>query len=165
MAGWEVGAIWNVNRAANQLACVELWHVPSIAIPEFEVMTRQFTFASGIGLPGRVWSSGQPVWVPDVTKDPNFPRAAVAVKEGLHAGFCFYASLAKRCWVLSNASAARCVSPTIFPQMLASMAVSSGTHRAQKTEEELRNKEANPAHHRVHPVSSPNVVARDATCL
>jgi two-component system, cell cycle sensor histidine kinase and response regulator CckA len=88
-AGWEVGAVWNLDRTANELVCVEVWHLPSVNVPEFEATTRQRSFAPGIGLPGRVWSSGKPAWVPDVTKDSNFPRASVATKEELHAAFCF----------------------------------------------------------------------------
>ncbi len=89
MAGWDVGAIWNVDQAKNEMICVEVWHVPSLRVTEFEAATRRMILARGVGLPGRVWSSGRPAWIPDVTQDPNFPRATVSVKEGLHAAFCF----------------------------------------------------------------------------
>ena len=36
-----------------------------------------------------MWAAGEPVWIPDVVHDPNFPRAPVAAREGLHAAFGF----------------------------------------------------------------------------
>jgi PAS domain S-box-containing protein len=87
--GYDVGALWKVDPGANGVACVDLWHIRELAIPEFEELTRQSLFGPGQGLPGRVWSDGQPVWIADVVKDSNFPRAAAAAKEGLRAAFCF----------------------------------------------------------------------------
>ena len=87
--GWSVGAIWRVDEKENILRCVETWHMSSSRIEEFARRTRSRTFAPGIGLPGRVWSNARPVWIADVTKDANFPRAAIAAREGLHAAFCF----------------------------------------------------------------------------
>ena len=51
--------------------------------------SRAIVFEPGVGLPGRVWASAAPSWIPDVTLDPNFPRAPVATREGLHAAFGF----------------------------------------------------------------------------
>lgn len=87
--GWDLGAIWIMDQEANVLRCVNLWHSPNVNVAEFEEVTRNITFAPGVGLPGRVWSSGQPAWIPDVVKDPNFPRAPIALKVGLHGAFAF----------------------------------------------------------------------------
>jgi two-component system sensor histidine kinase/response regulator len=87
--GWEHGALWRVDHASDVLRCIEIWTPPSAPLPEFVAISRQTALARGIGLPGRVWASGQPVWIPDVVKDTNFPRAPVAAREGLHAAFGF----------------------------------------------------------------------------
>jgi PAS domain S-box-containing protein len=84
---WDYGALWNVDSGANALRCVEAWHLPGVSVPEFEAASRSTVFTRGVGLPGRVWASGEPAWIPDVVGDANFPRAAIARREGLHAAF------------------------------------------------------------------------------
>src|SRR5687768_7152669 len=84
---WECGAVWQVNRARNALHCIGTWHLPTLEADEFTSVTRSTTFSSGVGLPGRVWSTRQPVWIADVTQDSNFPRAPFAQRAGLHAAF------------------------------------------------------------------------------
>ncbi len=86
---WEEGALWQVDSDANLLRCSAYWHRASAHHPEFEQSTRETTFAPGIGLPGRVWKTRGPAWIPDVCQDPNFPRAPYAKKAGLHAAFGF----------------------------------------------------------------------------
>src|SRR6476646_8799719 len=87
--GWDVGVLWRVDGEAEPLRCVELWHNASIEVPEFERVSREFAFVPGLGLPGRVWYSLQPDYIPDVVPDENFPRAPIAEREGLHAAFGF----------------------------------------------------------------------------
>ena len=85
--GWEMGAIWTVERNANVLSCFDLWQARTFNAVEFTAVTRETTFRPGVGLPGRVWTGGKPAWITDVTKDPNFPRAPIAVQVGLHGAF------------------------------------------------------------------------------
>jgi two-component system, sensor histidine kinase and response regulator len=87
--GWDVGVIWWVDPQAHVLVCGDLWHSPSLRAAEYAALCRGSTFAPGIGLPGRVWASGQPAWIPDLTKDSNFPRAPVAARAGLHGAVSF----------------------------------------------------------------------------
>ncbi len=87
--GWEHGALWRVDAPARVLRCVEIWHPASLRFPEFEAASRRTAFPPGIGLPGRVWASGKPAWIPDVVHDANFPRAPLAAKDGLHGAFGF----------------------------------------------------------------------------
>jgi PAS domain S-box-containing protein len=86
---WSVGAIWRVDQKEKLLRCVETWQMPAVQAGEFDRLTRMQTFSRNVGLPGRVWSEARPIWIEDVTRDANFPRAPIAVKEGLHGAFGF----------------------------------------------------------------------------
>jgi len=86
---WELGIFWMVDEQANMLRRLDLWHQPGVKAAEFLEDTRQRTFHRGIGLSGRVWASGEPAWIPDVVKDPNYPRAPYAARGGLHGAFGF----------------------------------------------------------------------------
>ncbi|MCP4252832.1 MAG: response regulator, partial [Candidatus Scalindua sp.] len=86
---WVLGEIWIFDSQDHVLKCSEIWHNPSINVSEYVKTTWQTTFLPDIGLPGSVYSSAQPVWIPDVVKDSNFLRSEIASKEGLHAAFGF----------------------------------------------------------------------------
>lgn len=86
--GWDYGALWYVDAPAGVLRCVETWmRMPELA--PFDAATRARTFAQGVGLPGRIWESGQPAWVEDVVEDANFPRTKAAAGVGVHGAFGF----------------------------------------------------------------------------
>jgi signal transduction histidine kinase/CheY-like chemotaxis protein len=85
----EVGVIWNLNGAENLLECATVWQRPGPALEEFIDASLQRSFASGIGLPGRVWATREPAWLEDAGKDVNFPRAKAALACGLHSGVGF----------------------------------------------------------------------------
>jgi diguanylate cyclase (GGDEF)-like protein len=87
--GWEVGMLWRVDAAAEVLRFVEIWRLPTGPLDRFESASRGRTFDRGVGLPGRVWASGQAAWIADVVSDANFPRAKLAAEVGLHAGVAF----------------------------------------------------------------------------
>jgi len=87
---WRLGAVWEPSAdLPGALSCVETWSASGAATEEFEAASRDAVLAAGEGLPGRVWRSGEPAWIPDVLADDNFPRAAAARAAGLHAAFCF----------------------------------------------------------------------------
>ena len=84
--GWEYGSLWTVDREANVLRCSQVWQASGTEVNEFEDVSRPSVFKPGIGLPGRVWNEGKPVWIADVVGDASFLRSAVAAKVGLHGG-------------------------------------------------------------------------------
>ncbi|MBN3908159.1 MAG: response regulator [Nostoc sp. NMS1] len=87
--GWDLGEIWMVDQQANVLRFLSIWHKASLEVQEFEALNRQTTFIEGIGLPGRVWASSEPVWLTNVVTDLNFPHFKIAAQVGLHAAFGF----------------------------------------------------------------------------
>jgi PAS domain S-box-containing protein len=86
--GWGFGCMWVPDAEGKRLRSIASWQVGAKA-PRFETLSCERTFESGVGLPGRVWASRKPAWIRDVAKDDNFPRAPIAVAEGLHAAFAF----------------------------------------------------------------------------
>src|SRR5262249_55902911 len=84
---WDLGTLWSLDRQAGVLRCVEIWHKASVAAPHFAATSRASTFLPGVGLPGRVWVSRAPAYIPDVVQDANFPRAPIAAREGLHTAY------------------------------------------------------------------------------
>jgi PAS domain S-box-containing protein len=87
--GWDVGVYYDVDENENVLRCVDTWNTSNLPTPEFESLTRKFVFPAGLGLPGRVLSDSEPMWIADIVEDRNFPRTPAALKNGLHAGFGF----------------------------------------------------------------------------
>src|SRR5439155_24714345 len=55
----------------------------------FEQATLGAEFRRDVGLAGRVWATGDPVWVPDVLLDPTMTRALPALRAGLHSAIVF----------------------------------------------------------------------------
>ncbi len=84
--GWAYGDVWAPSLNGHHLVCLRAWHTPSAELEIFKQKSMRFTFAPGVGFPGRIWSSGKPAWILDVTQDANFPRASIARECGLKAG-------------------------------------------------------------------------------
>ncbi len=86
--GWELGAVWEADAAVERLRCVCTWNAAGDA-PEFRALSERITLGPGEGLPGRVYATGEPLWIVDTPEDGNFPRAEAARRSGLHAAFGF----------------------------------------------------------------------------
>jgi PAS domain S-box-containing protein len=81
--GWELGELWLVDEDENVLRWAGSWHASGLDGDGFAAATRSLTFAPGVGLAGRAWTSDQPIWMPDVTGEAGFLRAAEARRAGL----------------------------------------------------------------------------------
>ena len=86
---WELGVFWKLDKPAGLLRCFNHWQSATIDADEFVMVTRDQAFEFGVGLPGRIWASGQPVWIADIVADADLPRSTVAATGGLHGAFGF----------------------------------------------------------------------------
>jgi adenylate cyclase len=96
--GWDLGELWTPNQYIAPtsryqhnpvLRCVEIWSSRTVAVREFKSVTWQTVYTTGIGLPGRIWVMGSPLWVRDLVNDGDLRRSQVAATVGLHAAFGF----------------------------------------------------------------------------
>ena len=88
---WSFGDVYKLaaSGVARLVPTPIWWAADAAELTRFIAISQATEFLPGIGLPGRVLSSGNAAWVSDVTLDPNFPRAPVALACGLRAGFAF----------------------------------------------------------------------------
>jgi len=85
---WAYGEVWTPNDGANELTYT-LGYTDEPALEPFRAGSTSVTFAFGEGLPGRVYSSQSPEWIPDASNEPLevFHRAELASDTGIRAAF------------------------------------------------------------------------------
>jgi PAS domain S-box-containing protein len=87
--GWDVGQLWRFDETGRALRAARLWRRPDVEAAAFEHASREQSLGRGSGLPGRVWASGELVWIPDVLADPDFVRVAAAAEADLRSALAF----------------------------------------------------------------------------
>ena len=86
---WAYSGLWTYDETIGKLRCQAFWDAGSPKFKKFGESSCSIQFERGHGLPGRVWDSNEPAWVPNVRIDKNFPRARAAKEAGLRGGFAF----------------------------------------------------------------------------
>ena len=71
----------------DRLVAHSTWSADA-ASKDWEKRSREFRFAPGEGLPGRVWKSRGPVWIDDIGAE-DLPRKDVLLAGGIKSGFGF----------------------------------------------------------------------------
>ncbi len=86
---WQFAAFWSVTPEKSSLRLVAHWrHPSSTGVEEFEGASTQSNVVPAAGFPGRIWTSKQPLWIPDFASEA-FPRSAAAARGNLHTAFGF----------------------------------------------------------------------------
>lgn len=86
---WDCGRFLRVDEAGGVLRLVEYWSVADAAIQGFLAAAREFTYGPGVGISGKVWQSGQPLWIPDISKDARALTAIFKAESGVGGAFSF----------------------------------------------------------------------------
>ena len=87
--GWQCGRYFARDAGgANAVVMTQFWHMPEAGLERFIEESRDISYSAGSGLIGRVWQSGQPMWVTDIGNDARINKG-IARQAGLHGTFIF----------------------------------------------------------------------------
>ena len=96
VTGWDYGEAWIPCKEDTFLELSPAWYSSTrrgsasvLALEQFRICSESFILPPATGLPGRVWSSQQPEWIPDVSaqSEAYFLRNQIAQACGVKAGF------------------------------------------------------------------------------
>jgi PAS domain S-box-containing protein len=85
---WDVANMWSYDPGLDCLVLFQTWGHAEME-PAAQAMGELRTFARGVGLPGQVWESGKPIWIPDVTKEQKFVRSQAEQGHRVRGAFAF----------------------------------------------------------------------------
>ena len=74
-----------MRNDSSYLECSPAWCAASDDFESFRERSTSMTFEPGVGLPGRAWSTGRPIWVKDLRSE-DLPRGPFALEVGIVAG-------------------------------------------------------------------------------
>jgi PAS domain S-box-containing protein len=80
--GWDCGRYFSLDQAAGVLRHAESWGIPTVDVQQFLQMSRGLVFRPGAGLAGRVYHSGQPLWILKSTRGGEVSSTALAPETG-----------------------------------------------------------------------------------
>jgi PAS domain S-box-containing protein len=87
--GWDCGRYFCLDQSAGVLRSHDSWGVPVAAVEQFLEESRDMAFSPDAGLAGRVYQSGQPLWVLGGTPDAGVSPMALAPETGENGAFVF----------------------------------------------------------------------------
>jgi diguanylate cyclase (GGDEF)-like protein/PAS domain S-box-containing protein len=85
---WHYGRYWRADETSGRITGADYWCPPDPAIEKY-LAGSSSSLARGEGLPGRVWESGEALWVGDVSDDARVSRPNLAAETGMRSCFVF----------------------------------------------------------------------------
>lgn len=87
--GWPVGQMWLLDSESQAMEFADRCATGGLHDSAFAQVSQSTSFQRGIGVPGTVLATGEPVWLADLSTADNFPRRSQAIESGLRSGFAF----------------------------------------------------------------------------
>ncbi len=85
---WSVGHVYLYDQKKKHLESSKIWYLENTKkFANFKKVTESTCFKVNEGLPGRVLKIKKSIWIKDVQKDNNFPRAKKCLDIKIHGGF------------------------------------------------------------------------------
>ena len=85
--GWDLAVKWEVNSDENLLEFSTAWGAPDGTTEGMIQESMGVTLARGVGLPGKVWQEGRPIWIADLHGSPRGPRVDTAMRHSMVSGW------------------------------------------------------------------------------
>jgi PAS domain S-box-containing protein len=85
--GWDLALKWEINSEENVLEFSTAWGAPDGSTEAMIQESMGVSLARGVGLPGRVWQEGRPIWITDLVAAPTGPRVASALRHSMVSGW------------------------------------------------------------------------------
>ena len=104
---WDCGRYFRVDPATSSIRCDEAWSTGVGALAVFAEQSRGIALASGQGLVGHVWQSGEPLWCSDVSQDVRTAPFARVREAGVHGALIFPVTFENRVVGVLSISSAR----------------------------------------------------------
>jgi integral membrane sensor domain MASE1/DNA-binding CsgD family transcriptional regulator len=91
VTNWQIGHVYMPDNPDEPRilypSCV--WYFQSEKFEPLAHATAHIAMRKGQGLPGQVWATGKPRWIPDIAAMNNFPRKRILVDYGIKSAFGF----------------------------------------------------------------------------
>ncbi len=82
---WQCGRYLRVDAAAGVLRHSQGWCIAEPQVQRYLETSKDIVFPPGFGLIGSVWQTQEPLWVPDIARDPRSARPHIARDHGLRS--------------------------------------------------------------------------------
>ena len=86
---WGRGTYWRVDEAAGLMRFGEFWNMPGAEFERYTEGSRAVVFERGVGMIGRVWQSGESLWIADFYNDPRVVQKLLAREAGMRSVLAF----------------------------------------------------------------------------